>query len=422
MTAETNNDTPLSERTSYANRNNADIFVSIHANAYGTTWNTANGWEIFVYSKDNAQYELAKCIEEKSIPYLGLKNRGIKENNSLYVLRNTKMAAVLIEHGFYTNKEELAKLKNDSFREMCAIADSKGILSYFGIEWKEDEAGEGVVEEDMITKTKIKINNKEYEVDRILYKDKNYVELRSFEQAGFNIQYNSVNKVPSINCPDVPLDYSYKKDGEYHILEVEPMKLDIIAVNKNLNELSENNLINSGYFITQKVNGAYPISMAISNGKYLKYSNTELADNVPHKKAAGTFIVYKNGTVDVKPVIVFGSGELNNIKFAVGGLTILPSIRTVEEGFHPSTSEDGKDYTDVIRATKRVVIGYNKTKNKVIILASDNMSALEASNKLKELGCEKGITLDAGGSATLKVEGKYLISSDGRRQFSYITF
>lgn len=413
----------MSERTSYANRNNADIFISIHANAYGTTWNAANGWEIFVYSKDNAQYELAKCIEEKSIPYLRLKNRGIKENKSLYVLRNTKMAAVLIEHGFYTNKEELAKLKSDSFREMCAIADAKGILSYFGIKWKEENKNdEEVLVDNMITSTKIKINNKEYEVDRILYKDKNYIELRSFEQAGFDVQYNSVNKVPSINSPDVPLDYLYKKSGEYHILEVDPMCLDIIAVNKNLNSIPDKNIINSGYFLTQKVNGAYPLSMAISNGKYLKYSNTELADNVPHKKAAGTFIVYKNGTVDIKPVIVFGSGELNNIKFAVGGLTILPSIRTVEEGFHPSTSEDGKDYTDVIRATKRVVMGYNKTKNKVIILASNNMSALEASNKLKELGCEKGITLDAGGSATLKVEGKYLISSDGRRQFSYITF
>ena len=67
-----------------------------------------------------------------------LKDRGIKTAD-FTVLTDTEMPAVLIEHGFYTNKEECEKLKSDSFRQKCAECDSKGILEQLGIEYKELE-------------------------------------------------------------------------------------------------------------------------------------------------------------------------------------------------------------------------------------------------------------------------------------------
>lgn len=138
LTAPTNNDTSLEERVHMANTVKADLFVSIHANAWGDGWNTVNGWEIF-YSKGSARgAELANYIYDESIPYLGIKSRGIKYTTELYVVRKTIAPAVLIEHGFYTNKEELELLKSNAFREKCAIADSKGILKYLGIKWKYD--------------------------------------------------------------------------------------------------------------------------------------------------------------------------------------------------------------------------------------------------------------------------------------------
>ncbi|WP_243158092.1 N-acetylmuramoyl-L-alanine amidase [Aminipila terrae] len=51
----------------------------------------------------------------------------------------TVCPAVLVEHGFYTNREELVKLKEDAFREKCSDADAKGILQYLGISWNEEE-------------------------------------------------------------------------------------------------------------------------------------------------------------------------------------------------------------------------------------------------------------------------------------------
>lgn len=129
-TAPTDTDTSLADRCSVANQSNADIFVSLHGNAFGTTWNSANGWEVYVYKKGGIGEEIAKSIEKSSIPKIGLKNRGVKEQN-LYVLRNTDMPAVLIEHGFYTNQQELAIMKTSEFRQKCAEADAEGIINFF---------------------------------------------------------------------------------------------------------------------------------------------------------------------------------------------------------------------------------------------------------------------------------------------------
>lgn len=129
-------DTPLDERCKISDDANADIFVSIHANAFGDDWNDANGYSIFHHKGSTKGKKLAECIHGESVPFLGLRDREIKPEN-FQVLRETIAPAVLIEHGFFTNKKELELLKTDEFRENCAIADCKGILKYFGIDYIE---------------------------------------------------------------------------------------------------------------------------------------------------------------------------------------------------------------------------------------------------------------------------------------------
>ncbi len=136
---ESDADASLASRCKVANDANATIFVSIHANAHGNgaEWTTGKGWEAFYCKGSVAGEKLAKAIQASSIPSLGFKDRGLKTNN-LYVTKNTKMPAVLIEHGFFTNKEECDKLKTSAFRESCAIADAKGILKYLGVTYVKD--------------------------------------------------------------------------------------------------------------------------------------------------------------------------------------------------------------------------------------------------------------------------------------------
>ena len=148
---ETDTDVSLSARCKTANNAKADLFVSIHANAFGITWNSANGWEVFTYKGSAKGKKLAESIRKESIALLKLKDRGIK-TDSLYVTKHTKMPAVLIEHGFYTNKEECAKLKDTEFRKKCAVADAKGILAYLGMPWKEEAAESTKTEEQTVMK------------------------------------------------------------------------------------------------------------------------------------------------------------------------------------------------------------------------------------------------------------------------------
>lgn len=129
MTVSDNQDTSLNDRCVIANNSNADIFVSIHANAFGTNWNTVNGWEAYIYKAGGFSEVLAKEIEKTSNPSLGLTNRGVK-TSEFYVVKYTDMPSVLIEHGFYTNATEVEKLKSDSFRQKCAEADAQGIINF----------------------------------------------------------------------------------------------------------------------------------------------------------------------------------------------------------------------------------------------------------------------------------------------------
>lgn len=136
---ESDNDTSLASRCKVANDVKASVFVSIHANAHGngSDWTTGNGWEAYYCKNSFGGQKLAEAIQKESIPALGLKDRGLKTNN-LYVTKHTDMVAVLIEHGFFTNKEECEKLKSSDFRERCAIADAKGILKYLGVTYVKD--------------------------------------------------------------------------------------------------------------------------------------------------------------------------------------------------------------------------------------------------------------------------------------------
>lgn len=136
----------LNERVRQANSKKPDLLVSIHANAWGSGFNAANGWEIYCYRMEGESYELAKAIKEESIPYLGLRNRGIKDGSHLAMISGTSMPAVLIEHGFYTNEAECELLKTNAFRQKCAVADAKGILKHLNIPWNSENKNRDIVQ------------------------------------------------------------------------------------------------------------------------------------------------------------------------------------------------------------------------------------------------------------------------------------
>lgn len=122
-------DVSLSERVLLANREKVDAFVSIHANAYGTTWNDAHGIETYTsLQASDTSIKMAICIQQALILRTGGKSRGVKTAD-FAVLLETNMPAILVECGFMTNKKEANLLKSTDYQLQCAQAIYFGLLS-----------------------------------------------------------------------------------------------------------------------------------------------------------------------------------------------------------------------------------------------------------------------------------------------------
>lgn len=100
----------LSDRANAANNWGANLFISIHANAFSDS--SARGTESYTTSTTNESTKnLSRCISASISSKLGIPNRGHKEANFV-VLRDTIMPAVLIETAFITNASDAQLLKN----------------------------------------------------------------------------------------------------------------------------------------------------------------------------------------------------------------------------------------------------------------------------------------------------------------------
>lgn len=136
-------DTSLQTRVKRANDAKADAYISIHANAFGSDWNDANGVESWIYEKaDTKTVDFGGKVHEALEKACGRKKRGLKKSTDLYVLRATKMPAVLIEGGFMTNREEAKLLLSEDYRKQCAEGICKGVCSYFGVAYQEETEGD----------------------------------------------------------------------------------------------------------------------------------------------------------------------------------------------------------------------------------------------------------------------------------------
>lgn len=122
----------LEERVKIANELNADYFISIHMNSSND--NSVRGVEVWQY--DNLNESINKfsnniCLEISK--ELHIRNRGVKLDKKLYVLRNTSMPACLIELDFISNKDVENYMDKDENIKALADIIVKNILELTGI-------------------------------------------------------------------------------------------------------------------------------------------------------------------------------------------------------------------------------------------------------------------------------------------------
>jgi len=168
LTRRTNDYLSLEERTSIANRESADLFLSIHANASAVT--TARGIETYflnfalnrqaeavaarenaasektmnslpgilkaitLNSKLNESRDFAALIQRSLVRGLSPSNKGLKDlgikQAPFMVLIGASMPSVLAEIAFVTNRQEARLLKSPTYRQKIAESLLSGILKY----------------------------------------------------------------------------------------------------------------------------------------------------------------------------------------------------------------------------------------------------------------------------------------------------
>jgi N-acetylmuramoyl-L-alanine amidase len=168
MTRETDVFIPLEERTAIANREGADLFLSIHANASRNT--QARGIETYflnfamnpeaeavaarenatsgramhslpdivraiaLNNKINESRDLATTVQRSMAKRLGAKNRALKDlgvkQAPFVVLIGAVMPSVLAEISFVTNKQDGALLKTQAYRQQIAQSLFEAIINY----------------------------------------------------------------------------------------------------------------------------------------------------------------------------------------------------------------------------------------------------------------------------------------------------
>ena len=117
----------LMARAEMAEESDADLFISIHANAVSNA--QRHGAEVFYSAKSAVGKQLAESIQAElcTVTQTG----HLAKNADYFVLRRNKIPAVLIEAGYITNPAERQLLQTPDYQHKLAEAIAKGISTYY---------------------------------------------------------------------------------------------------------------------------------------------------------------------------------------------------------------------------------------------------------------------------------------------------
>ena len=119
----------LADRVKYTNQNDAQIFVSIHANSLPDSQNPQEHRGSSIYYYYNEARPLCESILNSVAQSMNINIEGIRQA-SFAVVRNTSAVSVLVETAYVINPEDNALLMTDNFRKQYAQAVAEGIKNY----------------------------------------------------------------------------------------------------------------------------------------------------------------------------------------------------------------------------------------------------------------------------------------------------
>lgn len=160
----------LDNRVLFANKSNADYFISIHCNSLPIR--SVTGTEIHIQNhKFKTSKELALELEKQFSNRAGRKNRGIRDRRdrgyNYQVLQYTTMPGVLIECGYMSNPEEEKYLNSEYGQDIIASAIFRAFRNYVSTKKKPPKTTRSTVFKVQLMSSFKKVNLQHHQFKRL---------------------------------------------------------------------------------------------------------------------------------------------------------------------------------------------------------------------------------------------------------------
>lgn len=120
----------MSERIKIIESANADMVISIHQNSYLDS--SQRGAQAFYQEDDEKSRDFATCVQSQLLGQLPSARKECNKGD-YYILKESKIPAILVECGYLSNGEEESLLQSDDYQQKVAYAIMCGVVKYFGL-------------------------------------------------------------------------------------------------------------------------------------------------------------------------------------------------------------------------------------------------------------------------------------------------
>ncbi len=119
----------LEQRKTLPQKENADIFISIHMNKFSES--KYKGAQVFCAPNSSQSKELGEAVQASLIKNADPQNtRKLKDGKSIYILKDAQIPSILIECGFLSNPDEAKLLSQKTYQQKIAWSIFMGITEY----------------------------------------------------------------------------------------------------------------------------------------------------------------------------------------------------------------------------------------------------------------------------------------------------
>lgn len=361
----------LGDRVAAANGWPADVYLSIHHNA-GIKGGSGGGCVVYTAPACQAKSKaIQKAVYGAVVSRTGLVgNRATPMmERGLYVLRRTRMPAILIECGFMDSSTDVPVILGPYFADQVASGLLAALVEVFNLSERKE------VRERM----------------------------------------------------------SYTKRGNIHVVEVPVRDFAVRLVDKAKKTAYSGNYCNAGFFgnynegrdkFTLPV--GHTVATMATDNKWVNHYCKERG-----KVSGGKLVYAEPGRTETTLFVRGNLAEMGEVSappegcaYAIAGVPVLRQGKAVSWATAKAQGWEASS----LYATWHIFAGYGQDRSRVTVVAlrtttGNLISSGEGAKKLAALGLREAIKLDGGGSTILRAGGKTLVCTAGNRRIcTVLTF